>query len=47
MAKNTLVSVHGMSSTNKICEILELMYYVKGVYNRLLLKEQIHNLRMN
>lgn len=41
MAKNILASIDGMSSTNKICEILELMYYVKSIYNRLLLKDYI------
>jgi len=47
MTKNILASVHGISSTNKICELLELMYYVKGISSRLLLEEHIHNSCMN
>jgi len=46
-AKNVLANVHNLSSTKELWEKLEGLYQAKGISNRLLLKEQFHNLRMD
>ncbi|WJX28761.1 hypothetical protein P8452_17440 [Trifolium repens] len=47
LANNVLANVQNMSSTKKLWERLEGLYQAKNISNRLLLKEQFHNLRMN
>lgn len=47
LAKNVLANVQNLSSAKELWEKLEGLYQAKGISNRLLLKEQFHNLRMD
>lgn len=47
LAKNVLANVQNLSSAKQLWEKLEGLYQAKGISNRLLLKEQFHNLRMD
>lgn len=47
LAKNVLANVQNISSAKELWEKLEGLYQAKGISNRLLLKEQFHNLRMD
>ena len=46
LAKNVLANVQGMSMAKEIWEKLEEMYQMKGISNRVYLKEQFHTLQM-
>jgi hypothetical protein len=46
LAKNVFANVQNLSSAKEFCERLEGLYQAKDISNRLLLKEQFHNLRM-
>jgi len=47
LANNVFVNVQNLSSAKELWEKLEGLYQAKGISNRLLLKEQFHNLRMD
>ncbi|KAK2429896.1 Pol polyprotein/retrotransposon [Trifolium repens] len=47
LAKNVLTNVQNLSSAKELWERLEGLYQAKDISNRLLLKEQFHNLRMD
>lgn len=47
LAKNILVNIFGTSSSKELWEKFEGLYQEKGIWNRLLLKEQFHSLRMD
>jgi hypothetical protein len=47
LAKNVLANVQNLSSAKELWERLEGLYQAKDISNRLLLKEQFHNLRMD
>jgi len=47
LAKNVFVNVQNLSSAKELWEKLEGLYQANGISNRLLLKEQFHNLRMD
>lgn len=44
---NILANVLGTSSAKELWDTLEGLYQGKGISNRLLLKKQFHNLRMD
>ncbi|RYQ84281.1 hypothetical protein Ahy_B10g103423 [Arachis hypogaea] len=44
LAKNVLANVQGMKIAKELWDKLEGLYQAKGISNRLLLKEQFHNL---
>jgi len=47
LENNVLVNVQNLSSAKELWEKLEGLYQAKGISNRLLLREQFHNLRMD
>jgi len=47
LAKNVLAHVQNLSSAKELWEKLEWLYQANGISNRVLLKEQFHNLRMD
>ncbi|MCI12322.1 hypothetical protein A2U01_0033426, partial [Trifolium medium] len=47
LTKNVLANVQNLSSTKELWERLEWLYQQKDISNRLLLKEQFHNLCMD
>ncbi|QHO13669.1 Retrovirus-related Pol polyprotein [Arachis hypogaea] len=47
LAKNVLANVQATKTVKEFWDKLEGLYQVKGISNRLLLKEQFHNLRMD
>jgi len=47
LEKNVLANVQNLSSAKELCEKLEGLYQEKGISNRLLLKDQFHNFRMD
>jgi len=47
LEKNVLANVQNLSSAKELWEKLEGLYLAKGISNRLLLKEQFHNLCMD